>query len=366
MKHLIYLSLVICKLQLALVADDLSHLSDEFNHSSSKADWLRLNDVEGWNADQLEVWDVNESRPGHMRLMPHTSAWFDDLRGVLVHKNVTGDFIVTTRMEVGSRSDMEAPPNRLFSLAGLFIHNPRDIHSAAPSPYTPEAVWPPENHGSDWQPGTDNYVFLSYGSAGNPGTWQYEVKTTVHGDSTLYYDNSGVPDSNSVELQLVRVGNTVVVMRRHPGGNWIVENRYPNASHQLPELGETLQVGVTAYTDWNNIGDEYWNGGSHPDQFHHNYSVLDGPGMNPDLIVDLDYVRFNRPNPALTEELLQSLGTSYDPADGSSTAFDLPSSGAGQFLGDNVSAIPEPSTLGLFIVAALIGWGVIPRYFQKP
>ncbi|WFB36029.1 hypothetical protein P3T73_17895 [Kiritimatiellota bacterium B12222] len=334
-------------------SDDLAALSDEFDDAASQADWLRLNDVEGWHADQLETWDVNTSRPGHMRLMPYTSAWYDDLRGVLVHKNITGDFVVTTRMQIGSRTDMTLAPSRLFSLAGIFIHDPRGITSAAPTPAATEPVWPPAAHGSDWAPDTDNYVFLSYGSAGNVGTWQYEVKTTVNGDSTLYYDDSGVPDSNTVELQLVKVGNTVVVMRRHPGGNWIVENRYPNAAHDLPEFGETLQVGITAYTDWGNIGSDYWDGGNPETQFHHNYSVLDGAAMNPDLIVDVDYFRFNRPSPELTEEMLQALGTSFNPANGQSTAFDLPSTGAGMYLGDQVAVIPELSSVTLMLLSGI-------------
>jgi len=192
-----------------------------------------------------------------MRMMPYTSAWYDDLRGVLAYKEVTGDFIVTSRMEIGSRADITQAPNRQYSLGGLLMHSPRGITSAAPTPYTTESV-PVGSNGSDWQPDTDNYVFLSYGSAGNPGTWQYEVKTTVNGNTELYFDNSGVPDSHIVELQMARVGNTVLVMRRHPGGNWIVENRYPNAEHDLPILEDTMQVGITAYTDWENIVTDYW------------------------------------------------------------------------------------------------------------
>ena len=334
-----------------LRADDLAALSDEFDNAGSLNDWSRLYQTEGWVADQLETWDINTTRSGHMRLMPYTSSWFGDLRGVLAYKEVTGDFIVTTRMEIGSRSDITQAPSRLYSLGGLFAHTPRGISSAAPTPYTTEAVWPPEANGSDWQPGTDNYVFLSYGSAGNPGTWQYEVKTTVNGTSTLYFDNSGVPDSNVVELQMVRVGDTVVVMRRHPGGNWIVENRYPNPAHSLPVLGDTMQVGITTYTDWNNIENEYWGGGNPETQFLHNYTVLDGPEMQPDLIVDVDYMRFNRPNEGLTEELLQALGTSFDPATGQSNFFELPGDGAGLYLGDNVAVVPEPSAFALLLGA---------------
>ncbi len=319
--------------------DDLAPLSDEFDDAASLSDWQRLYQTEGWVADQLETWDIDTSRPGHMRLMPHTSAWYNNLRGALAYKPVSGDFVVTARLRVSSRSDPSAPPSRLFSLAGLFAFAPRGISSAAPTPYTPASVWPPASHGSDWQPNTDNYIFLSYGSAGNAGTWQYEVKTTLHSDSNLYFANSGVPDSGEIELQMVRVGQTVVVLRRHPGGNWIVENRYPNPSQPLPAFGNDLYVGITAYTDWNLVQD-YWNGGDLAGQFHHNYSVLDGPGAQPDVIADVDYVRYRRPSPLLTEAMLQALPTAYDPGSGQSTAVDLPATGAGEFLGDQVEGGP--------------------------
>lgn len=297
-------------------ADELALLSDEFDTPNSLADWQRLNEVEGWNADQLELWDADTSTTGHMRMIPYTSAWFMDLRGVLAFKEVTGDFIVTAKLTVLSRhnaADPTEPPNRGFSLAGIFAHAPRNITSAAPSPVTTEVVWPPTDFGSDWLPDTDNYVFLSFGTAGNAGTRQYEVKTTRNGNSDLYFNSIGIPDSadaNSIILQMVRVGGTILVLRKHPGGEWIVENRYPNATQAAPIWGETVQVGITAYTDWPNVRD-FYNSGDHPSQFHHNYQVLNRPEDRPDLIADIDYVRFTTPDVSLTEEVLQGLATSY-------------------------------------------------------
>jgi len=298
-------------------ADPLASLSDEFDTPASLSNWTRLNDVEGWNADQLELWDADTSTTGHMRMMPYSSAWFMDLRGVLAFKEVTGDFIVTAKLTVYSRHDPlnpTDPPQQTFSLAGIFAHAPRNITSAAPNiPDTSVSVWPPAANGSDWVPDTDNYVFLSFGCAGNPGVHQYEVKTTRNGNSNLYYNNVGVPntpDSNEVWLQMVRVGGTIVVLRRHPSGDWIVENRYPNGNQQAPIWGNTVQVGITTYTDWPNIG-TFYSGGDHQSQFHHNYQVLDRVGDEPDLIVDVDYVRYATPPAELSEIVLQGLPTSY-------------------------------------------------------
>ena len=51
---------------------DISGLSDEFDDAASMADWQRVNETEGWNADQLQVWDVDQTQPGRMVMQPHT------------------------------------------------------------------------------------------------------------------------------------------------------------------------------------------------------------------------------------------------------------------------------------------------------
>jgi len=369
MKYLIPL-LTLSLITTQLTADDIQPLGDEFSSNVSLPQWLRLNDTEGWNADQLETYTINPSySSGEMVMAPHSSAWYGDLRGVLVYKEITGDFIVTMRMRVSRRGvggllpheagyiAQEGAPNRNFSLAGIFLHDPRAITSAAPVPVpagTP--TWPPPAEGmpghftTDWLPDTDNYLFLSFGSAGNQGTWQYEVKTTVNGTSNLYYNNHGIPVDNAsariVTLQMVKIGNTIVTMRKHDNGPWIVENRYTPAPaspyQQLPPFGNTLQVGITTYTDWNSIG-SYFNAGDHATQFQHNYTVFDGPGNNPDLIAFVDYYRFQRPNPALTELTLQALPITFQAAPlGGTAAIELPAGGAGQYLGDNANT-PAPS-----------------------
>ncbi|NIP96350.1 MAG: hypothetical protein GWO24_24115, partial [Akkermansiaceae bacterium] len=53
--------------------DDLAPLSDEFSGASSLADWRRRAVDEGWGIDQLETWNIDQSRSGHMRLVPHGS-----------------------------------------------------------------------------------------------------------------------------------------------------------------------------------------------------------------------------------------------------------------------------------------------------
>ncbi len=250
-------------------ADDLCLLSDEFDDPASASQWSQLYQVEGWQ-DQLESWDIALSRPGHMHLMPYSVSWFEDLRGVLVFKPVTGDFLASTRFFSNNRARTGAP-EALYSLAGLFIRSPRDIQQPG-----------------DWTPGGENYVFLSAGSADTPGTYQYEVKTTENSESVLHITNACDTPCEPLrvfELRAARLeGQHFILLRREPGAAWQVHRRYPRN-----DMPATLQVGVTGYTDWGSIDGVYW---PH-DQFGHNNTViLDG---NPDLLAEFDHVRFQRP-----------------------------------------------------------------------
>ena len=296
------------------VADTLMPLGDEFNDAATLPRWRDLDETEGWVLSTEESADINTSAPGHFRIVPKAMGWFMNLRGVLFYKEITGDFIATMKVRVLSRHNPANPgeaPNRLFSLTGIFIHGPRPfITRAAPNPYRTDAVWPPASFGSDYVPNTENYIFLSYGTAGNPGTRQFEIKTTLNSDSRLYYGATGVNQAgNEAWMQLVRVGNTVVCLRKYAeNGAWIVENRYPNtADLPLPAFGPTLQVGITAYTDWQNSESSYNSGIQNI--YHFNYARP--TAGQPDLISDTDYFRLQRPDPALTEAMLQGMSVSY-------------------------------------------------------
>jgi hypothetical protein len=251
-------------------ADDLNCLGDEFDGPQSLARWQRVHLVEEWNADQLETWSVGG---GRMTMMPFTCTWFQNYRGPLAFQTVGGDFVVTTSVHATGRDGVSVPQS-VYSLAGLMIRTPRAITPAT------------------WTPGGENFVFLSlgYGSA-NPRRFQFEVKTTQASVSML--ELSDAPES-AAELQLARIGGSVIALRREPGGDWTVHRRYPRA-----DFPESLQVGMVAYTDWGKV--------QHFDPFVHNGTVLDPPlppGVVdpnpaipywPDLLADFDYVHVARP-----------------------------------------------------------------------
>jgi hypothetical protein len=237
-------------------ATDVSALSDEFDSAASLAKWQRVEKVEGWNNDQLEKVDASATRAGWLTMVPYTSTWYQDYRGILLFKPVNGDFMVTAKLHVSGRSG--GPPRAQFSLGGLMIRTPRTI--------TP----------STWRQGTENYVFLSVGAANEPGRFQFEVKTTINSDSQLV--TAPAPSGDAL-IRLVRVGESVIALRNSDDG-WTVHRRYRRG-----DFPATLQVGMTCYTDYP--------GASRMDPPTHNRSVIrDG---NPDLIAQYDYIRFARP-----------------------------------------------------------------------
>lgn len=295
-----FLVLLLARTSDVLRADDLAPLSDEFEDAATLALWQRIYQVEGWNANQLEVFDINTTRPGRMVMIPYTSTWFQDYRGELTFKTVTGDFVVTADVEATQRNGSGAPRSS-YSLAGLMVRTPRNI--------TPQT----------WTPGGENYVFLSLGSAESRGTFQFEVKSTVNSNSMLITCPSpqlACTAGSRAVLQVARIGSYVITLRQLAGGPWAVHRRYTRS-----DMPPTLQVGFTCYTDYP--------AASMLSPFAHNSTVIHTG--NPDLVAAFDYIHYQRPRvPA------SLLGRNLsDPAAVSDA--DLLS-----FLGANVNAAPPP------------------------
>lgn len=238
--------------------DDLKGLSDDFDDASTLKQWSRIYQTEQSNADQLEKFDIAKTKPGWMVMVPYSSTWYMDYRGVLVYKEVKGDFVVTSNIRVARRGGDGAPRSN-YSLAGLMIRTPRDV--------TPQT----------WKPGGENYIFLSLGAANRPGSFQFEVKTTVNSRSTLAVTDAGTP---TAMVQIARIGNDFILLKKTPDGNWNIHQRY-----RRTDMPQQLQVGLTVYTDYSTA------------------SRLKPPQQNtqvirngrPDLVAGFDYVHFQRP-----------------------------------------------------------------------
>lgn len=317
--------------------NDLASLSDEFDDGTSTADWQRVNEAENWNADQLQTYDINQTQTGRMVMAPHSVVWYQNWRGPMAFKEVTGDFVFTTQVHITDRDDVggsdadDIPNEAAFSLGGAMIRTPRNISD-------PTADWQPGSMQDDGTNNGENYVFLSMGH-GTDGQFTFEVKTTRNSNSQLELTPM---NSNTASVQLARIGNSIIALLQVPGQDWIVHRRYSR-----PDMPETLQVGLVSYSDWNKASDF--------DPFYHNSNVLDGTGFdptpgeayNPDLVAGYEYARYVRPqlpselegvdlvNAATDEQLLSFLGATANTPGDTGSGNDIPT----------VSVAPAAATL---------------------
>jgi hypothetical protein len=263
------------------IADDLTSLSDEFDQAGTLAQWKDLATVERFPSKAARL-DSNTTSPGQLYIEPTTSTWFEDYRGVFLYKEVTGDYLVSARVRAtGKLSDT---PASAFSLSGLMSRAPRNI--------TME-TWTP--HGENWL-----FIATGYGDGRIDGP-QFETKTTKNSSSDLWLTPSR---ADWVNLRILRIGEVFLMLYQFTGGPWTLSRCFDR-----PDLPQTLQVGVHAYTDWNTITRLYAD-----DPAGLNRATLTGSDTHPDLIARDDYVRFQRPafSDALKAKLSSGAATVED------------------------------------------------------
>lgn len=256
-----------------MVYNQHSLLSDEFNKPCNIDDWYNINETEGWGAEQLELHDVAITNDDKLTMMPYTSSWFADYRGILLFKNISGDFIFETSVEASNRAGAGLPSSQ-YSLSGLMIRTPKSLTTGA----------------TDWTGGQENYVFLAMGFAatnhpscsGCAGP-HFEVKNTINSNSNLTISSI---ESLNVIIRMVRINGVVLVLRRTPATPFVVHARFDRSSN----MPDSVQVGMVTYTDWPNVSMydyETQNANVLNDDFDNTVS------WNPDLIAQFEYARFD-------------------------------------------------------------------------
>lgn len=256
-------------------------LNDEFGDANTLPNWLNINHEESNPITQLEDYNIDDSTAGHFFIKPLTESWFDEYRGALLFKYISGDFVLTTEVTATGR-DGSSLPSSDFSLAGLMIREPVDN----PDPDL------------DMLTGQQNFIFMSIGQANGVG-WNFEIKNTCNSRSCLNIDDIA---TNISLIRLVRRGDQIIVLSQLPGGNWEIRGRYDRSGvtacrdSLCNPFSDTVQIGLVAYTDWDkidNISFAYHNTQTlHPDSL----TVPDPFPMqpfNPDIIANYDFARFD-------------------------------------------------------------------------
>jgi hypothetical protein len=143
--------------------------------------------------------------------------WFNADRGVLLYREVTGDFRATATVRTKRASDPAAAPGQdgTIQLAGLMAR------TEVPA---------------------ENYVFIVTGSIGN--STGLETKTTE--SSRSVYIQRGLPTGGDAELLLCRIGSSFSLWWRHVDST---EEWTHMSTLERKDLTATLQVGANIYTD---------------------------------------------------------------------------------------------------------------------
>ncbi|MEM9537702.1 MAG: hypothetical protein AAGA40_18770 [Cyanobacteria bacterium P01_E01_bin.45] len=263
--------------------DDLRSLSTNFESPQALANWQEFQ-VDGW----APKWEAPRVEDGQLVLQPRSSGWFEDNTAGHLYREVTGDFIVTTRIRVEGTET--AIPQRSFSLAGLFIREPRT--------FTAET----------WTPGEENWIFFSIGTAFPAGQPQFEIKSTYNSLSTLKISDA---QTGWIRLRIGRSGELFTLLYQAEGSEeWQVLDQFIR-----PDLPETLNVGLTAYADWDSLATDYPN--------YQQYNEQGASTQNPDLLASVESIELRRPttprfplatldprvsfNPELSEARMQDL-----------------------------------------------------------
>lgn len=267
----------------SLAEDDLRSLSTRFDTPQALTNWQEFQ-VEGW----VPKWEAPRIEDGVLVLQPRSSGWFEDNTGGHLYQEVTGDFIVTTRIRVeGTQSPL---PQRSFSLAGLFIREPRTMTAET------------------WEPNQENWLFLSVGTASPAGRSQFEIKSTYDSLSTLKISEA---QAGWMRLRVARSGELFTLLYQADGSSeWTVLDQFIR-----PDLPATLNVGLTAYADWDSLAPDYPN--------YQQYNEQGASAQNADLVAYVESIEFRRPstsrfplatldpsvspNPQLSEARMQDL-----------------------------------------------------------
>ncbi|MDP9143910.1 MAG: hypothetical protein M3N43_04310 [Actinomycetota bacterium] len=242
-------------------AEELAALDDEFTGAASLGQWQWHHAVEGW-PDLMQSAAIDSSGgQGQLVLEPQVSSWYDNWHGPLLFKEVDGDFDVVTRVDAqGLEGSLPGTP---WSLTGLMARRPLAAGAAG------------------WSLGLEDWVFITSGIGLELGLPVVETKTTILGDSELHL----LPAcAGWIDLRLVRAGGYFMALSRCPGEGWVVRARMTRF-----DLPPTMQVGLTAYSGYDQMINAFGEGGAAE------FNAEGMPDGYPDLRAVVDFVRFRRP-----------------------------------------------------------------------
>ncbi|VAW55441.1 hypothetical protein MNBD_GAMMA05-2475 [hydrothermal vent metagenome] len=258
---------------------DEGSINDEFNapfnFESTTSNTWNLHRFDG--TSRTDSIDASQTKPGWLVMLPTIPppgtnlGWFGDTYSAYLYQEVSGNFVVATKLRVVSRNNINVqPPSTDFNAGGLVIRDSAGTHN-----------------------GNENWVMYNIGAqtSGTPSNYSREIKKTVNSASNMF-----LTDQDDIEEHLLvcRVDeNFYFYYWDDVINNWREETFYNNAdlngslistrianntsitpeiANILPSDGNTspisfrfdaannffmpntLQVGLIAH-NWSNTGD---------------------------------------------------------------------------------------------------------------
>ncbi len=189
--------------------------SDDFSSASTLTNWSNRQTVEG-SANQIATWNINSTLGGNMVLVPSSNniAWYSASVGPFIYKDITGNFVVSTRLSAHSVGNPQSAPGSIYNAAGLLARDPASAGSA-----------------------NQNWVELALGNHFSANGLA-NLNTINSGDASI----TPVAGSTiNVSLRLCRVGSTFqAYISTDNEQTWSLRDTFTRA-----DLPNTLQVGMS-------------------------------------------------------------------------------------------------------------------------
>lgn len=181
------------------------------DYKTEASDWTLLNPERSP--------DVS-SDTGSLTIIPaqtQQNAWYEDNQSSLLHRPITGDFVVETSVTVSTIAGGVAPDVG-YNSAGFIIRDPASTQ------------------------GAENWLMYNIGAQSNAVPFGVEVKTTVNSSSVL--ELFPILGTLTVELRVCRIANSFRYFQRTDNGAWT--ETLPSTPHLRDDFPATLDVGLQA------------------------------------------------------------------------------------------------------------------------
>jgi hypothetical protein len=195
--------------------------------------------IEGWQYINRNLF-VSYKRNDTITVIPiMRSLWEDDKTAGMLYKEIEGDFVAETRIDLVKGSDGDHMPDKGFQQGGIIVRSVNDEKQ--------------------------NYVLLCIGTGGNPNPKLFFKRTTDNKSRTVVDKN----DSMSGYLRIEKRGDMIVAFLKNDNDSDFKKV----GEHRMEWLKGNLQLGLTAFAAFSG----------------------DGPKMKPDIKASFSQIKITKP-----------------------------------------------------------------------